>query len=210
MKPVHAGLLIVGAALAGGLAVEMTEPQPIPVAPAPAPIPFSHVASPAPAVIPTPLNAPPVNTMPAKPSPIPNKVADAPAPVYVEPVQRAPIRKDKPILTARAAPPVVNTMPPFLRPVPYEPPVVQSQAQSQVQSQVQSQAQSQGTPPQPEPQATPKPEPKPSPRQGHAATRDNGSSPFELNPSSERRRRAAATPSTHRSQRNRSSSMDWR
>ena len=44
MKPVHAGLLIVGAALAGGLAIEMTEPQPIPVAPVPASIEVRQVA----------------------------------------------------------------------------------------------------------------------------------------------------------------------
>ena len=30
MKPLHIGLLVVGAALAGGLAVKMTQPPPIP------------------------------------------------------------------------------------------------------------------------------------------------------------------------------------
>jgi hypothetical protein len=143
MKPVHAGLLIVGAALAGGLAVKMTEPQPIPVVPAPAPIQVNRAPAPAPAETPT-----PVEPAPAKPSPIPNKVAAAPAPVYVEPVQKPPIRKDKPILTARASPPAANTLPPFLPPVPYEPPAAQPKQ------------------PEPQPQATPAPaEPKVSPRQ---------------------------------------------
>ena len=145
MKPVHAGLLIVGAALAGGLAVKMTEPQPIPVVPTPVPIQVNRVPAPAPAETPA-----PVEPAPAKPSPIPNKVAAAPAPVYVEPVQKPPIRKDKPILTARAAPPSANTLPPFLLPVPYQPPATQPKQ------------------PEPEPQpqaaATP-PEPKVSPRQ---------------------------------------------
>ena len=35
MKPLHVGLLIVGAALAGGLAVKMTELQPVAVASSP-------------------------------------------------------------------------------------------------------------------------------------------------------------------------------
>ena len=146
MKPVHAGLLIVGAALAGGLAIEMTEPQPIPVAPVPASIEVRQVAPQAP---PAPA---PVEPVPVKPSPwpAPNRVAAAPAPVYEEPgrvqIAKTPIRKDKPILTAKANPLIANSMPPFLPPVPYEPPAV---------------------PPRPEPKAQPEPQPEPkiSPRQ---------------------------------------------
>lgn len=150
MKPVHAGLLIVGAALAGGLAIEMTEPEPIPVAPIPASIEVRQVApqvSPAPAPVPA-----PVEPVPAKPSPWPNRVASdklaaAPAPVYEEParvqIPKTPIRKDKPILTAKSNPPIANPMPPFLPPVPYAPPAASV------------------VPPQPEPKA----EPAFSPRQ---------------------------------------------
>jgi hypothetical protein len=149
MKPVHAGLLIVGAALAGGLAIEMTEPQPIPVAPAPVSIEVKHAAPQAPPV------PAPVEPVPAKPSPWPppNRVAAAPAPVYEEParlqIAKTPIRKDKPILAAKANPLIANAMPPFLPPVPYEPPAASV------------------VPPQPEARAepAPRPEPKFSPRQ---------------------------------------------
>lgn len=147
MKPLHAGLLIVGAALAGGLAIKMTEPQPIPVAPAPVSIEVKQVAPPPP---PAPA---PVEPVPVKPSPLAtNSVAAAPAPVYEEParvqIPKTPIRKDKPILTAKANPLSAKSMPPFLPPVPYEPPAPVVQ-------------------PQPEPKAEPAPPPEPkfSPRQ---------------------------------------------
>jgi hypothetical protein len=98
MKPLHIGLLIVGAALAGGLAVKMTEVQPIPVAaieaihvvqePAP-----PAVAPPVPDTAPVNATAPPVNVAPAKtapaktayqkPSPMPRRIAPAPAPVFL-------------------------------------------------------------------------------------------------------------------------------
>jgi hypothetical protein len=145
MKPLHAGLLIAGAALAGGLAIKMTEPQPIPVAPAPVSIEVKHEAPPP---TPPPTVAPLV-AAPVKPSPFPNSVAAAPAPVYEEParaqIPKTPIRKDKPILTAKATAPVanaglVNSMPPFLPPVPYEAPASQ---------------------PRPEPKAEPAPQPEP-------------------------------------------------
>ena len=127
MKPLHAGLLIVGAALAGGLAVKMTGPQPLPVAPTPAAAPVNRPAaapvnrmlspvSPAAAAAPA-----PVNPAPKRPSPFPDKVAPAPAPIYLAPEKADPekpaVRKNKPILTAKAKP----YLPPFLPPVPYRP-----------------------------------------------------------------------------------------
>jgi hypothetical protein len=105
MKPVHIGLLIVGAALAGGLAVKMTQPPAIPVLapviqpPAP-PAVVSAVASASSAVVSAPV---------PKPSPIPVAPhiarAAAPEPVYSEPPKPA-IRKNKPkpILLANVKP----------------------------------------------------------------------------------------------------------
>lgn len=118
MKPLHAGLLIAGAALAGGLAVKMTEPQPVPVAaPAPvsAPAPVQQVASPQPAV----------DAAPQKPSPF--TVVDAPAApeVYVESLKPA-IRKNEPILTAKSTP--ATTSPVLVAPVPYRAPAAAAPA----------------------------------------------------------------------------------
>jgi hypothetical protein len=97
MKPLHIGLLVVGAALAGGLALKLAEPVPIPLA--------GPVAQPVnPVVRHTVVSAPPVAvSVPAvKPSPMPHapKRASAPSPVYEEPAKPA-IRKNKPILIAR-------------------------------------------------------------------------------------------------------------
>ena len=145
MKPLHAVLLIVGAALAGGLAIEMTEPQPIPVAPVPASIEVNHEVNHV-----VPLAPGPVEPVPATPSPAPNGVAAAPAPVYEEParaqIAKTPIRKDKPILTAEANPPIANSMPPFLPPVPYEPPASQPKPVPKTEP----------APPQPEPKISPR------------------------------------------------------
>ena len=57
-------------------------------------------------------------------------------------IAKTPIRKDKPIFTAKANPLIANSMPPFLAPVPYEPPQ-----------------------PKPKAEPAPQPEPKFSPRQ---------------------------------------------
>jgi hypothetical protein len=141
MKPLHIGLLIVGAALAGGLAMKMTDLQPVP----PVPV-ASSPAIRVPAVKIVPASEPAVQVVPPKPSPMPPAVAPAPAapaPVYLEPVhieQVAPKSKPvvatpvaiAPVVVAKIAPP-----PPMLRPVPYE------------------------RPPQPEPQAAPALEPPP-------------------------------------------------
>jgi hypothetical protein len=91
MKPLHIGLLILGAALAGGVAVTMTQPPAIPVL---APV----IQPPAP---PAAVRAPSAaaNAPVPKPSPIPVApriaLAAAPEPVYNEPTKPA-IRKNKP------------------------------------------------------------------------------------------------------------------
>jgi hypothetical protein len=137
MKPLHIGLLIVGAALAGGLAMRMTDlqpVQPVPVASSAVPV----VADPAPVLKAAPASEPAVEAVPLKPSPMPRRFAPAPAPVYVAPVHVEPTHldqtrlepthvepvhveqaapKSKPVLIAKTAP-----LPPLLPPVPYEPP----------------------------------------------------------------------------------------
>jgi len=117
MKPLHIALLIVGAALAGGLAMKMTELQPVPVASSP--------AVPAPVVKTAPVSEPTVQPVPPKPSPMPRRIAPAPAPVYVEQVHIEPVHvepvapRSKPVVIAKAA---ALPLPPLLPPVPYEPP----------------------------------------------------------------------------------------
>jgi hypothetical protein len=94
MRPLHIGLLVVGAALAGGLAVKMTEPQPIPVAAMiSAPV---IKTTPVPVAPSTPEVAPEVVPRPAKPSPMPDPVL-APPPAYEESATpKVPIRINKP------------------------------------------------------------------------------------------------------------------
>jgi hypothetical protein len=89
MKPLHIGWLLAGVALAGGLAVKMSQPLPIPV-------PVAEIQPP---------SVPAVVSAPApKPSPIPVTPriarAAAPEPVYNEPPPKIAIRKIKPILPA--------------------------------------------------------------------------------------------------------------
>jgi len=107
MKPLHIGLLVIGAALAGGLAVRMAEPPPLPqpsrvraAAPAPSPPP---VATQPDAVAPLPAAHPPV-------------IAPAPPPIYSEPSHvEQPARLKPPVEFAKAIHPTVA-------PFPYEPP----------------------------------------------------------------------------------------
>ena len=122
MKPLHISLLVIGAALAGGLAVRMTQPPAMPVSPA-APAPPAALTSP-----PPPLQAPEaIAATPSKPSPIPKPaspaarqtITEAPAPVYAEPPKAAP-RPAKPLLIAKASP--SRTQPTQWTPAPYEPP----------------------------------------------------------------------------------------
>jgi hypothetical protein len=104
MKPQHAGFLLVGAALAGGLAIKMTQAPMIPVVdPAPQPERLP-VITPVVSTV-----SPGVSTLVAKPSPIPRAPtltparAAAPQPVYDEPAKPV-IRKSKPIFMATARP----------------------------------------------------------------------------------------------------------
>jgi hypothetical protein len=131
MKPLHIGLLVVGAALAGGLALKMTELPPIPVTPSEAIHPnvgFSGVVQTAPALQPAPpaqveLLAPgPAKTkpLPIKPSPIPRRSAPAPAPIFATPWKTA-VPRNKPLAIAKAIRPVYP-------PPPYETPRSQPQA----------------------------------------------------------------------------------
>jgi len=126
MKPLHIGLLAVGATLAGGLAFEMTQLPAIPVAVTPGPQPAADMA---PAVSrnsdsAVPLKAPgAIVVRQAKPSPIPKpappQVAEAPAPVYAPEAKPAP-RQARPVLLAKASLP--KAAPTQWAPLPYQTP----------------------------------------------------------------------------------------
>ncbi len=106
MKPLHIGLLVLGAGIAGGLALKMTQLQPISVE---APPPSTLSVSPS-----TDLST---DVPVRKPSPLPPRAVRAAAPetVYTEPVKPvarkippvtlpAPIRKNEPIPLASIKP----------------------------------------------------------------------------------------------------------
>jgi hypothetical protein len=140
-----------GAALAGGLALKMTELPPIPVPPAPEAIRVNH--APAPPLQPGPAAeirqepARPLNLKPIKPSPIPHRVAPAPAPVFAKP-WKAAVPRNKTVTIAKAIRPVYP-------PLPYETPRSQSQAAAPA---VES-----GPAPVPAPQVQRPPQPPPQP-----------------------------------------------
>jgi hypothetical protein len=94
MKPLHFGLLLVGVALVGGLAVKMTQAPPIPAA-AP-PIPAPAVLPSSPAVVKTRKPSP----IPTIPQPAPLRTS-APEPVFDQPPQPE-VRRSKPISVAEA------------------------------------------------------------------------------------------------------------
>jgi hypothetical protein len=108
MKPLQIGLLVIGAAIAGGIAVRMTQP---PAVPAPVEV-AADVAKPSPPapVQPTPTAAPPAETkaVAAKPSPIPVAALaqPAPAPVYNEEPKPAVRKSSRPAPVAVAKLPV--------------------------------------------------------------------------------------------------------
>jgi len=119
MRPLHIGFLVVGAALAGGLAVKMTQPVAMPAASAPAPV----------MQAPAPQQQPEAIPQPAKPSPMPVL-----PPVLAPPPEYA-IRKNKPILLPTPAPQQVARVEPVLPkpfppPTPYNPPLSQPQPQA--------------------------------------------------------------------------------
>ncbi len=131
MRPLHIGLLVVGAGLAGGLAVRMTQPPTIPLAAVTAPA-VPPVAPPVSAAAPNvPLQAPAaIAAKPVKPSPIPKPalpvVADAPAPVYAE-APKPPTRPAKPVLMAKTS--AQKAAPTQWSPTPYQTPDHSPQAQ---------------------------------------------------------------------------------
>jgi hypothetical protein len=142
MKLLHAGLLAVGAALAGGVAVWMTQPPALPPAPATADI------APAPAVV---VAAPPPAQYQSPPAP-PPEIA-SPPPVYAEPshVESAHVEKPSPAPrpkpktpTPAPAPVTVTAVVPPPRPAPYEEPPARKT-------------------PDPPPVVVPAPEPAPAP-----------------------------------------------
>lgn len=96
MKPLHFGLLVVGAALVGGLALKLTQAPPLPVVAPTTPAPAVPTVSPAIVIARKP------SPIPTIPPPAPLRTA-APEPVFDEPPQPA-IRKSKPILLAQAKP----------------------------------------------------------------------------------------------------------
>ena len=128
MKPLYAILLVFGAALAGGLAYQLTRPQPIKVAftaPRSQPITAPQPARPAPAPA-----APPIAAH-RKPSPMPptDTFASAPPAIYQEPPpvpsrpQIAPRRPNVQPPAAQMAPVRTATAKPLQwMPVPYQRP----------------------------------------------------------------------------------------
>jgi hypothetical protein len=149
MRPLHIVLLVVGAALAGGLAVKMTQAPPLPVvAPLvqPARPPVSQMAVRVPVAKPSPLPeiAPPVRAQVS---------ATAPEPVYEEPVHGEPakpaIRQSKRVLMVK----VTNPKPTQWTPGPYEASATAARPPAAV------------APPQPVAQVLTPPAPVPAPRQ---------------------------------------------
>jgi len=115
MKFWHVGLVVAGAAVAGGVAVRLAEPPVVPAASVPAQQAQQIAIAPAPA-------PPPVRwkSVPEEPS---EAVSSAPPPVYTEPAAPPPPVKRKPfqapVTVAKALPAPVIKAPP---PVPYQEP----------------------------------------------------------------------------------------
>jgi len=105
MKPLHVALIVIGVALAGGLAVRMTQPEPLQVTAAP--------PRPAPAPTVTPVSAPAIVAAPVEPVSGPEA---APAPVWAPETTREPARKvpakPKPFATAGQVAKLEKTNPP--------------------------------------------------------------------------------------------------
>jgi hypothetical protein len=145
MKPLHVALLVLGAGLAGALAVKMTQPPPIPAVSVAPPVQTAAVTPAAPAAPkPTPIPAPAAAAAPVTP-------AAAPQPVYLEP----PVRKNKTVRVSAAIRPAQ------LAPRSYEPQPQTAPAPTPVPDPqpVQQQA---AVIPQPLPAPEPEPEPEPA------------------------------------------------
>ncbi len=113
MKPLHIGLLVIGAAIAGGVAVKMTEPPSFPAS-SPKVVP-ADVAKPAPApappaqTVPIPPASPPSAEVKHIPASMPQTSTAAPPPVYSEPRSRptpfpSPAKKQEPEETTISRP----------------------------------------------------------------------------------------------------------
>jgi len=132
MKPLHVGLLVVGAALAGGLAVKMTQPQTFPASQRKAVVtPPAAVTTPISAEM-TAVSAPPANpevSSTAAPAPVylaeKSKDRENPKPRTAAKTWPAPVAakpKPAPVQVAKASE-VFIPLPP---PTPYQPPPVQA------------------------------------------------------------------------------------
>ncbi len=128
MRPIHIGLLVVGAALAGGLAVRMSRPPLLPVV-APAPIDPLNAAPSRKTPAPVAATAPPeVSPQPAKPSPIPPLPLEAPpahairidkpkpAPVQAVRIESMPPREFPPMRLPEPSQPAAKTPAPDPKP----------------------------------------------------------------------------------------------
>ncbi len=118
MKPVHVGLLVLGAALAGGLAVKMTQPPPLPVASA-APATPPPTAPPEPQQPVAPPVPPRVALPPKKPSPL------APSAIYSVPVRHPETVRQTarpPVVMPRRREEIAQERPLDVPPLPPEPP----------------------------------------------------------------------------------------
>lgn len=115
MKAAHAGLLVLGAALAGALAIEMTRPQPLPSV-APARVPEAAPLQPVEA-LPTPASAVAATAKRAPVSrPVSVQVTSSEPEVYVESV--------RPVIRKNELPPVEDPSALFVPPTPYPNPPV--------------------------------------------------------------------------------------
>jgi hypothetical protein len=125
MKLLHAGLLVVGAAVAGGMAVRMTEPPPLPSQPDAAEVVSPLAPAPTPSVVhaAAPQAPPPQQPAPVVPTP-PAEIA-SPPPVYAEPPHvTKPSPAPKPIKPQLKPPVTVAETVPVPGPAVYqEPPV---------------------------------------------------------------------------------------
>ncbi len=154
MRPLHVGLLVVGAALAGGLAVRMSQPptfQTAAAAPAPSTT-ANRAAQPVPAPNPpqaTAVAPPPVY---ASPAPVYTEAVEVPIPAP-KPHPFAPAPKTLALATPRVAPMAISS-------APYQPPAPAPEPQAAAPEPAPATAA-----PEPEPpHEAPKPEPPPEPR----------------------------------------------
>src|ERR1700722_7569308 len=111
MRQRNIGLLVIGAALAGGLAFRMTQAPVIPAA-----APATRQGSPAGSQVTSPVPAAAVPVAPAAVTA--PQTATAPPPIYNEPVKPA-IRKNKPNLMAQAKPAPSAKPSPWAKPTPW-------------------------------------------------------------------------------------------